>query len=214
MNYITSNIIWVLLALVVLWIVFAYNSLVRLRNRAKEAWSDIEVQLKRRYNLIPNLVNTVKGYASHERSVLEEVTAARVRAQGAQGMDEKAHAENALSGTLKTLFAVAENYPNLKANANFLELQRELSDTEDKIQAARRFYNGLVRDLNTRIESFPTNLIAGVLRFHKREFFGIENEEERKVVKVDFATKKEQATPSKTYTEKENGGEAEKENNA
>lgn len=179
-------ILYAVLAVVVLWLVFAYNGLIRLRNRAKEAWADIDVQLKRRYDLIPNLVESVKGYMAHERDVFQQVTEARTRAMGAQSGKEKADAENALSGTLKTLFAVAENYPQLKANENFLSLQNELTDTEDKIQAARRFYNGMVRDLNTRIEVFPTNLIAHSFGFTAMEFFGTDNEAEREAVKVNF----------------------------
>jgi len=196
MQYVTANIIWIILAIVVVWIIFAYNGLIRLRSRAKEAWADIEVQLKRRYNLIPNLVNTVKGYAQHEKQVFEDVTLARTRAQNATTGEEKAKTENQLTNTLKTLFAVAENYPDLKANANFLELQTELSDTENKIQAARRFYNGLVRDLNIRIQSFPYNLIAGIFRFKKEEFFGIdeENAHERDVVNVSFENDKQKDT--------------------
>src|SRR3989338_2969461 len=144
-----------IIVLVVLWAIFAYNSFVRLVNRTKEAWADIDVQLKRRYDLIPNLVNTVKGYAAHEQSAFEKVTQARAAALGAHGPAAKGQAENMLTGALKSIFAIAEAYPDLKANQNFLELQRELSDTENKIQAARRFYNGNVRDLNTAIESFP-----------------------------------------------------------
>ena len=180
------TIVIIILALLALWIIISYNSLVRLRNRAKEAWADIEVQLKRRHNLIPNLVETVKGYAAHEREVLEKVTEARTKAMGAQTMQEKREAENFLSQTLKSLFAVAENYPDLKASQNFLELQRELRDTEDKIQAARRFYNANVRDLNTKIESFPTNIIAKLFGFKKMDLFEIEEAEERKVPKVEF----------------------------
>jgi LemA protein len=168
------QIILIILGIILLWIILVFNRLVVLRNRVREAWSDIEVQLKRRYNLIPNLVATVKGYAAHEREVLEKVTEARTKAMGAQTVKEKAEAENFLSSTLKSLFAVAENYPNLKAASNFLELQRELRDTEDKIQAARRFYNTNVRDLNIKIESFPSNLIAKLLGFKKGEFFEIE----------------------------------------
>jgi LemA protein len=179
-------ILYAVLAVIVLWLVFAYNGLVRLRNRAKEAWADIDVQLKRRYDLIPNLVESVKGYMTHEREVFQQVTEARTRAMGAKSGKEKADAENALSGTLKTLFAVAENYPQLKANDNFLSLQNELSDTEDKIQAARRFYNGMVRDLNTRIEVFPTNLMARSFGFMAMEFFGTDNAAEREAVKVSF----------------------------
>ena len=177
-------IVLIIIGAVVLWLVLAYNSLVRLRNRAKEASSDIEVQQKRRYDLIPNVVETVKGYATHEKGVLEKVTEARSRAMGASGK-EKVGAENALSGTLKTLFAVAENYPDLKANANFLDLQRELADTENKVQAARRFYNTNVRDLNTKIETFPTNLIASTLGFSSMEFYDAEPEAEQ-AVKVKF----------------------------
>lgn len=168
---------YVLLGIVVvlgLYIAFAYNNFVRMVQRTKEAWADIDVQLKRRYDLIPNLVETVKGYASHERTAFENVTAARAKAMGAeQGGNpaEIAAAENMLTGALKSLFAVAEAYPDLKANTNFLELQRELSDTENKIQAARRFYNGNVRDLNTAIQSFPGNIIAGMFRFTEREYF-------------------------------------------
>lgn len=162
-----------------------YNRLITLKNRVDEAWSDIDVQLKRRYDLIPNLVNTVKGYATHEKELFERVTAARTAAMNAGTPAEKQDAENMLSGTLKTLFAVSENYPDLKANQNFLELQRELTDTEDKIQASRRFYNGNVRDFNTKLEVFPTNLIAGMLNFAKREFFAAD-ESEKENVKVQF----------------------------
>lgn len=162
-----------------------YNGLVKSKNRVDEAWSDIDVQLKRRYDLIPNLINTVKGYAAHEKELLEKVTEARANAMNASGPHDKQDAENMLSGTLKSLFAVAENYPDLKANQNFLELQRELTDTEDKIQASRRFYNGNVRDLNIKIESFPTNVVASMMHFTKREFFEIE-ESEKQPVKVEF----------------------------
>ncbi|MFC1644765.1 LemA family protein [Patescibacteria group bacterium] len=175
--------------LVVFWGVLVYNGLIRLKNRVDEAWSDIDVQLKRRYDLIPNLINTVKGYASHESATFEKVVKARNAAMSAQEAgDTKAQieAENALSSTLKSIFALSENYPDLKANTNFLELQKELTDTEDKIQASRRFYNGNVRDFNTKIELFPNNLVAGMLRFSKREFFEIENEDERENVKVEF----------------------------
>ena len=180
-----SRILIVIGGIVVLWLILTYNRLITLSNRTKEAWSDIDVQLKRRYNLIPNLVETVKGYATHERELFERVTKARVLAMGAQTIKEKGEAENMLSGTLKSLFAVAENYPDLKASTNFLELQRELRDTEDKIQASRRFYNGNVRDLNIKIESFPTNIIAGLLGFKKRDFFEAEGGE-REVPKVNF----------------------------
>lgn len=171
----------------VLWLIATYNGLVRLRMRVREAWSDIDVQLKRRYNLIPNLVESVKGYMGHEREVLENVTKARTAAIGNHGSpEEQAKTENMLSGALKTLFAVAENYPDLKANQNFLELQRELTDTEDKIQASRRFYNGNVRDYNTKIQVFPNNVVAGPLGFKMETFFQIENEQERENIKVSF----------------------------
>jgi LemA protein len=187
MNYLTlSNVAGGILIIIALWLVFTFNGLVRRRFRVREAWSDIDVQLKRRYDLIPNLVETVKGYMSHEAGVFEKVSEARSRAMGAKGKDEKLGAENALSSTLKTLFAVSENYPDLKANANFLELQRELADTENKIQAARRFYNGNVMDYNTKTQTFPTNLIAGIFGFKKEEFFGVENAQEREAVKVKF----------------------------
>lgn len=177
------------LGVVILWVIFSYNRLVTLRARAKEAWADIDVQLKRRYDLIPNLVETVKGYATHEKEVFENVTKARASALEAEKSEDPkrvAEAENQLTQTLKSLFAVSENYPDLKASDNFIELQRELRDTEDKIQAARRFYNRNVRDLNIRIEMFPTNIIAGMLGFEKRDFFEIEDPKERENVKVEF----------------------------
>lgn len=181
-----SIIIFIVLAFVAFWVAMSYNALVVLRNRAKEAWSDIDVQLKRRYDLIPNLVETVKGYATHEKELFEKVTQARVSAMNAQGAHNKAEAENMLSGALKSLFAVSENYPDLKASVNFLELQRELTDTEDKIQAARRFYNTNVRDLNIKIESFPSNVIAGVFGFGQMELFEIAVAAEKEPVKVKF----------------------------
>jgi len=176
-----------IVVLIVIWLIWIYNKFVQLRNRAEEGWSDIEVQLKRRYDLIPNLVETVKGYMEHEKNVLTSVTEARTRAMGAQTPAEHGKAENMLAGTLKTLFAVAEQYPDLKANTNFLELQRELSDTENKVQAARRFYNGTVRDLNTAIQSFPQNILAGMFRFGQREFFDLDEEPAaRETPKVKF----------------------------
>jgi len=178
-------IILIIVVVLALALVGMYNGLITLKNRVDEAWSDISVQLKRRYDLIPNLINTVKGYAAHEKEVFEKVTEARTRAMGAGNAADKAEAENALSGTLKTLFAVSENYPELKANENFLELQRELTDTEDKIMASRRFYNGNVRDFNTKIEVFPTNILAGALNFTKREFFEAADSEKENV-KVAF----------------------------
>jgi LemA protein len=183
---ITTWIIVGVVVVVVLWLVLAYNGLVTVRNRTQEAYSDIDVQLKRRYDLIPNLVETVKGYASHEKTVFEDVTAARSNAMQATG-PARAGAENQLSGALKSLFAVAENYPDLKANQNFLNLQNELTDTEDKIQAARRFYNGMVRDLNTKIQVFPTNMFANMFGFTKMDFFGNDlTDAEKQPVQVKF----------------------------
>jgi len=178
--------ILILLGVIILWFVFTYNRLVTLKNRAKEAWADIEVQLKRRYNLIPNLVETVKGYASHERELFERVTQARAKAMGVQDLKEKGEAENMLSNTLKSLFAVAENYPNLKASENFQKLQDELTDAEDKIQSARRFYNGNVRDFNIKIESFPANIVASLFGFKKMDFFEIKESEARETPEVKF----------------------------
>lgn len=164
-------IVLVILAVVILWAVMIFNRLITLRNRTDEAWSDIEVQMKRRYDLIPNLVATVKGYATHESSVFENVTKARSTAMQATSAGDHAKAENALSETVKSLFAVAEAYPQLQASENFLNLQHELSDAEDKIQAARRFYNGNVRDINTAMQTFPSNIVANMLSFKKRDFF-------------------------------------------
>jgi len=180
--------VYIVLGLVVLWVIFAFNSFVAFRNRAKEAWADIEVQLKRRYDLIPNLVNTVKGYATHESSAFENVTKARSAAMGAQGPTEAhAQAENMLTGALKSIFALAEAYPDLKANQNFLALQNELSDTENKIQAARRFYNANVRDLNTKIQVFPSNIIAKMFNFVDMEFFDVaDNDAAQNPVEVKF----------------------------
>ena len=174
-----------ILVTVTVWLITVYNGLIKLKNRVDEAWSDIDVQLKRRHDLIPNLINTVKGYAAHEKELFEKVTEARTRAMGAKDAKEQAEAENMLSDTLKSLFAVAENYPDLKANQNFLELQKELTDTEDKIQAARRFYNGNVRDFNTKIQVFPNNLIARMLHFKQYEFFEA-GEKEKENVEVEF----------------------------
>lgn len=183
----TLYIILGVIAFLVAAFISIYNGLIRKRNRSEEAWSDIEVQLKRRYDLIPNVVQTVKGYAAHEKGVLENVTKARNQAMGAKTAEERTAAENTLTSTLKTLFAVAESYPDLKANANFLDLQRELADTENKIQSARRFYNNNVMDLNTSVESFPSNIIAGMFGFTKKEFFDLdEKPAEREPVKVAF----------------------------
>lgn len=176
-----------IIVLVVVWFATMYNRFISLRNRAKEAWADIEVQLKRRYDLIPNLVNTVKGYATHESSAFENVTKARSAAMGAGSVADKATNENMLAGALKSVFAIAEAYPDLKANQNFLALQSELSDTENKIQSARRFYNGNVRDLNISIESFPSNIIAGIFHFTKMEFFDLpDNDAAQNPVEVKF----------------------------
>lgn len=182
-------ILWVVIGLVVVVLLFVwatYNSLVKANVRAEEAWSDITVQMKRRFDLIPNLVKTVKGYAKHEAQTLEKVTKQRANAIGGS-VEETAQTENMISGALKSLFAVAESYPDLKANQNFLQLQDELVDTEDKIQAARRFYNGAVRSLNTKVQMFPTNIFANMLGFKKREFFEVENQAEvEKAVDVDL----------------------------
>ena len=185
------DITWILIVAVVLllWLAVVYNRLITLRNRTDESWSDIDVQLKRRYDLIPNLVETVKGYASHEKTVFENVTKARTEAMTAEksGDPKKMQeTENMLSGTLKTLFAVSENYPDLKASQNFVELQRELRDTEDKIQASRRFYNTNVRDLNIKIQTFPSNIVANFFKFKIRDFFEVEKPEEKESVKVNF----------------------------
>ena len=181
---------YILLGLIVaflLFLVFKYNGFITLRNRAKEAWADIDVQLKRRYDLIPNLVNTVKGYPTHESTAFEKVSEARSLAMQAGTPKEKGEAENMLTGTLKSLFAISEAYAELKANTNFLQLQNELSDTENKIQAARRFYNGNVRDLNTAIQTFPGNLIARMFKFTDMEFFQLEEgSAEKEPVEVKF----------------------------
>jgi LemA protein len=171
----------------VLFFIYKYNGFIVLRTRVEEAWADIDVQLKRRYDLIPNLVSTVKGYATHESEAFEKVSEARSKAMQAGSIEEKGQAENALSGTLKSLFAISESYPELKANTNFLQLQNELSDTENKIQAARRFYNGNVKEFNTRVETFPSNLIAKMFKFIKKDFFELEkNSSEKEPVQVKF----------------------------
>jgi LemA protein len=171
------------------YVMITYNGLVSLKNRASEAWSGIEVQMKRRYNLIPNLVETVKGYVKHERATLEAVTRARGEAMASQGgAAEQAKSENVLAGTLKTLFALSESYPELKANQGFLDLQKDLTEIEDQIQAARRYYNGTVRNLNIKIEQFPSNLVAGVFKFMPAEFFELDEADSaaRQTVKVGF----------------------------
>lgn len=186
------NTLWIALgvvAVVIIWAVWAYNRFVTLTNRGKEAWSDIDVQLKRRYDLIPNLIESVRGYMQHEAGTLQKVTEARTAAMGAQSVGEHSKTDNMLTGALKSLFAVAENYPDLKANTNFIELQRELSDTENKIQAARRFYNGVVQELNTALESFPNNIIGNYFKFTPREFFELSESEvavAKEPVKVKF----------------------------
>lgn len=185
-----TYIILAVVALIVLWFISTYNSFIKLVTRTKEAWADIDVQLKRRYDLIPNLIETVKGYAAHEQGTFDKVTEARTRAITAERSGnpaEVAKAENFLAGALKSVFAIAEAYPDLKANQNFLELQRELSDTENKIQSARRFYNANARDLKIKIESFPSNLVAGIFTFKPEEFFDLdETPVMREPVKVSF----------------------------
>lgn len=171
----TTIIVIAVIVLLVIILTVMYNSLVKAKIRVEEAWSDITVQLKRRYDLIPNLVNAVKGYAKHEKEVFERVTEARANALNAQGVQETAQAENQFEAALKSLFAVSEAYPQLRASENFQQLQAELTDTEDKIMASRRFYNGAARDLNIKIDSFPSNLMAKVAGFKKREFFEVED---------------------------------------
>lgn len=185
--------LWIILgvaALILIWSIAVYNKFITLRTRAEEAWADIDVQLKRRYDLIPNLIETVKGYAAHEKGVFEQVTKARTAAMAAEQTGDPAQAaeaENMLSGTLKTLFAVSENYPELKADANFMELQRELSDTENKIQASRRFYNTNVRDFNITLQKFPSKIIGHIFHFDQQEFFTLADApQERENVKVSF----------------------------
>lgn len=183
----TLTILLIVLGVVVLWFILTYNGFIRLRNREKEAESDIDVQTKRRYDLIPNLIETVKGYMAQERGVLESVTKARTQAMQTGGTAiEKAGAENMLSGALKTLFAVSESYPDLKSNQNFLELQRELSDTENKIMSARRFYNSVVQELNTKVGSFPSNVVANMFGFKPENFFEVTSAVEKEPVKVKF----------------------------
>lgn len=175
-------------AVIIIWVIYAYNRFVSLTNRTENAWSDIDVQMKRRYDLIPNLVETVKGYAAHEAGTLQKVTEARTKAMGAQTVAEHAEAENMLTGALKSLFAVSEAYPDLKANTNFVELQRELSDTENKIQAARRFYNTVVQELQNALEMFPSNFVGQMFGFKTREFFQLDEGEAaaRQPVAVKF----------------------------
>ncbi len=180
-------VIGVLILLIILYVVAIYNGLIKLRNRAEEAFSDIDTQLKRRHDLIPNLVETVKGYATHERQTFDSVTQARTNAVNAQGPQAQAAAEGILGQALGRLFAVAEAYPDLKANENFLQLQNELTDTEDKIQASRRFYNMNVRDLNIKVQSVPSNIVANMANITEREFFELEDPGDREVPDVSFA---------------------------
>ncbi len=180
-----------LLIIIILGVLIAafvgiYNSLVRLRNTADQSWSDIDVQLKRRHDLVPNLVETVKGYAAHERGTFEKVVQARNAAMQATSPADKAQAENALQATLRSLFALAENYPELKANQNFIELQKELSNIEEQIQLSRRYYNAVVRDLNTKIESVSSNIVANMYGFKKKEYFELDSTEERRAPEVKF----------------------------
>ncbi len=179
-------ILLVIIAVLILMFVGIYNGLVKLRNTSEQAWSDVDVQLKRRYDLVPNLVETVKGYASHEKDTFEKVVQARNQAMQATSPGDKAQAENFLQSTLKSLFALAEAYPDLKANQNFIQLQTELSNIEEQIQLARRYYNAVVRDLNTKIESVPSNIVANMFNFQKKEFFELESAEERKAPQVSF----------------------------
>lgn len=176
-----------ILGVLAIWVIASYNGFIKLINHAKEAWADIEVQLKRRYDLIPNLVNSVKGYATHESTAFEKVTQARAAAMGAKTAGEHAKTEAVLGQAITGLFGIAEAYPDLKANTNFLELQRELSDTENKIQAARRFYNTNVRDLNTGLQQFPGNIIGGMFSFKSMEFFDLpDNDVAQNPVEVKF----------------------------
>ena len=181
------TIILIIAVIIVGWFVLTYNSFIRGKNQFTEAWADIEVQMKRRYDLIPNLVNTVKGYATHESTAFEKLTQARSQAMQAGSVGDHAKAEGELSGALKSLFAISEAYPDLKANTNFLELQRELSDTENKIQAARRFYNGTVKDFNTKVQSVPSNIVANMFGFKGAEFFDLaDNDAAQQAVEVRF----------------------------
>lgn len=199
----TTTIILIIAGVLVLSIVGVYNALVRLRNKVKEGWSDIDTQLKRRWDLIPNLVSTVKGYVTHEKDTLENVTKARAEAMQADTPEARAEKENFLSNTLKSLFAVSENYPDLKANQNFLDLQQTLREVEEHLQMSRRYFNGTVRDFNTKLETFPNNIIAGMFKFEAAHFFEAE-EEARQNVKVDFngQTPDKEKAPEATETSK------------
>lgn len=184
----TTAIVFIIAGVLAILIVGVYNALVRLRNKVKEGWSDIDTQLKRRWDLLPNLVSTVKGYAIHEKNTLENVTKARAEAMQATTPEARAEKENFLSETLKSLFALSENYPDLKANQNFLDLQQTLREVEEHLQMSRRYYNGTVRDFNTKLETFPNNIIAGMFKFEAAHFFEAE-EEAKQNVKVDFSEK-------------------------
>jgi LemA protein len=177
----------ILIAFIILWFVFIYNRFIKQKNIVREAWSGIDVQLKRRYDLIPNLVDTVKGYSNYEKDLLQKITSQRTKTMQINSPGEKAQPESELSGMLKNLFAVVENYPDLKANQNFLKLQEQLTEVEDQIQFARRYYNGAVRDYNTQVESFPSNIIALVFNFKKEEFFEISLATERDTPKVGLS---------------------------
>ncbi len=203
----------VIVVAILLYVIVAYNGMIKLRNRVKEAWSDIDVQLKRRYNLIPNIVETVKGYAAHEEGVFTKITEARANAINATNIKDQGVAENMLSGALKSLFAVAENYPDLKANENFMQLQNELVDTEDKIQSARRFYNSVVKDFNTKIQQFPAKVIAQAFKFKSEEFFEVEDEEQKELVEVEFSKEgtRQAETPAPATTEEAPDEEKEEE---
>ena len=180
-------ILLVIVAIVILMFVGTYNGLVKLRNTSEQAWSDVDVQLKRRYDLVPNLVETVKGYASHEKDTFEKVVQARNMEMQATSPEDKAKAENFLQSTLKSLFALAEAYPDLKANQNFIQLQTELANIEEQIQLSRRYYNAVVRDLNTKVESVPSNIVANMFNFQKKEYFELDSTEERKAPQVSFS---------------------------
>jgi len=182
----TAIIILGVLGLIAVWFIAIYNKLVRNKNLVDEGWSGIEVQLKRRANLIPNLLETVKGYMEHEKKVLAEVTELRTKSMNVKGVSEKSSAETALARSLGNLFAVAEAYPDLKANQNFIDLQAQLAEVEEQIQLSRRYYNGAVRNLNIAIESFPSNFVASMFNFTKRDFFEIEDVAQRAVPKVKF----------------------------
>ena len=183
----TLLIIFAVIVVIGIFIASIYNKLVRLRNGVKSAWSDIDVYLKKRYNLVPGLVETVKGYASHEKEVFEKVTEARSRAMQAGTPNEAARSDNMLKDTLKSLFAVAEAYPELKANQNFLQFQKQFQEIEDSIESARRYYNAVVRDFNILIESFPSNIIASMFSFKQEEFFELDDDEQRQAIRPDFS---------------------------